>query len=168
MKHVVIAGLIAILCSCSHNEEQLPTAVVLKDPDHTVDGNELRDKIRSNDVKLIFTDREGNKRLETRDFHPGDELYVKVDDMKEHISLEDYSLGITPLSDNVTIKRLDKTRFQINVAQKTDDPTFQLEVYVYSKEVLFSNAFHDTIDGYDNDKTGHSISLLGYAFPIVK
>lgn len=97
---------------------------------------------------------------------PGDTILVQLAYLRDDKQIKNFRLGVIPKSDNISVKRRDNNILEFVVYPATKKDMFHFETYIYSEDVVFENAFHDTITGFSENPLGHSVGLLSYAYPI--
>lgn len=155
----------AIICSCSDQKEE---QVVLTDDRiviDTLDATVLQPGRQSKDITIDFTNENGSK--DTNGFYSGDTIYVALNYTKKNKVLRNnYKIGLLAKTKNISIRQLTAKTFRILIDPRNQMEAFQISPYIYSTSIVFTNAYHDTIDGFNKEPDGHSAGLTEYAFPI--
>lgn len=163
-KYLIQIFVLAIVCSCSDNKEKKGALKSQKEFE-TLDAAVVQPEQQSKEFTMEFTDKQGSK--DTNGFYSGDTIYLKINYAKRNKVLgNDYTLGLIAKTNNITIKRLTGTTFQLVIDPNNPLETFHFSPYIYSDNILFTQAYHDTLDGFNKKSDGHSVGLTEYVFPI--
>ena len=156
-----------ILFSCSNSQNDKPVAKSVK-KEKLLDRNKVAQSVYNAKAKFYFTDKRGETKLESPVFHAGDTVYVQLKEYIPAIHLKNFRLGVCANYANPNIKctRVDNNLYSITLPNSNSTQSFTFEIFLHHNDILFKNAYFDTVDGVDKNEIGHTIGICTYGFPV--
>lgn len=155
--------LFLMACNASNNEQNQPNEPMEPSVD-TLTVDEHQFKTQPNLLKTRISKPNG---LLYSEFHNGDTLIVSVNYAGENEQLnKQHTVGIRPDTDNFSITRIGNFQFQLIIDENNENGNFSFEPYISANNVVFEDAYFDSIKGFVNQKYGNVLSPYQNTYPI--